>query len=184
MPSFSKAQRGFTLIEMMMTITVFALLLGVAVPSFMETVRNNRLTTQNNEFIGALNLARSEALKRSNSVSVCASVDQLTCSGATDWTTGYIVFSDLDADGDKDPDPDGDPTTDDGDGLLQSAGAAPPEFTLNATNRSFLRFGPTGTSASGIETFNLVRTGCVGLKARRIAISMVGRVSTTTVACP
>lgn len=174
MHSFSKAQRGFTLIEIMMAITVFALLLTLAVPSFLETVRNNRLTTQNNEFISALNLARSEALKRSGSVTMCASADQATCSGVTDWTTGYIVFDDPNANG----------TADAADTILQVSGAAPPEFTLTATNRSFVRFAGSGTSAAGAETFDLVRTGCVGQRARRINVSLVGRVSTTTVACP
>jgi len=64
MHSNSNAQRGFTLMELMFTITVLAILLGLAVPSFLDTVRNNRLITQNNEFIGALNLARNEAWKK------------------------------------------------------------------------------------------------------------------------
>lgn len=179
----SQSQRGFTLMELMLTITVMAVLLGLAVPNFLATVRNNRLISQNNEFIGALNFARSEALKRSDAVSVCASADQATCSGDTDWTTGYIIFVDRDADGDMDGDPDGDPTTDDGEGLIQATGPAPTEFTLNATNQSFVRFGSSGMSA-GAEVFDLVRTGCVGMHARRIDVSVVGRVSTTTVACP
>jgi type IV fimbrial biogenesis protein FimT len=183
MYSSIKAQRGFTLIEVMLAISILAVLLGLAVPSFIETVRNNRTISRNNEFIGSLNYARSEALKRSDSVSVCASADQQTCTGTTDWTTGWIVFSDLDADGDRDPDPDGDPTTNDGDGLLQATGAAPPQFTLTAGARSFVRFGSSGTSFAP-EVFDLVRTGCVGLKARRVNVSLVGRISTTTVACP
>jgi len=177
MHSNSNAQRGFTLMELMFTITVLAILLGLAVPSFLDTVRNNRLITQNNEFIGALNLARNEAWKRGNSVSMCASADQATCSGANDWTTGWIVFNDANGNG----------TLDAGDGLnplLQAWAAAPPEFTLTSTNRSFVRYNPTGTSAAGAEIFDLVRTGCTGLHARRINISMVGRVATTTVACP
>jgi type IV fimbrial biogenesis protein FimT len=183
MHSSINAQRGFTMIELMLTVSVLAVLLGLAVPSFLETVRTNRMISQNNEFIGSLNFARSEALKRSDSVSACASADQATCTGATDWTTGWIVFADRDADGDRDLDPDGDPATDDGDSLLQAKGAAPPEYTLNATANSFVRFGSSGTSFAP-ETFNLVRTGCVGPKARRVNVSLVGRVSTTTVACP
>jgi type IV fimbrial biogenesis protein FimT len=173
MHAFPKAQRGFTIIELMITIMVLALLLGLAVPSFLETIRNNRLIAQNNEFIGALNMARSEALKRGGSVSMCASADQATCSGVLDWATGYIVFADANANG----------TADGTDIVLQARAAAPPEFTLEADNRSFVRFGATGTSASGAETFNLVPSGCVGLKARRIEINAVGRVSTTKVAC-
>jgi type IV fimbrial biogenesis protein FimT len=172
-----KSQRGFTIIELMITITVLGVLLGIAVPSFMETVRNNRLISQNNEFIGSLNLARSEALKRSGSVSVCASADEATCSGSTDWSTGWIVFNDANANGTLE-------AADGTDALLQTAGATPLQFTLNATNRSFVRFAGSGMAQSGLETFDLVRTGCTGLKARRINVSLVGRVSTTTVACP
>jgi type IV fimbrial biogenesis protein FimT len=169
----SNAQRGFTLMELMFSITILGILLGVAVPSFLETVRNNRLVSQNNEVISSLNLARSEALKRSGSVSLCASVDQATCSGSTDWTTGWIVFNDVIGNG----------TFDGADELLQVADAAPTEFTLNAT-RSFVRFASTGMAPSGIENFELVRTGCTGLHARRINVNVVGRVSTTKVACP
>jgi type IV fimbrial biogenesis protein FimT len=166
-------QRGFTIIELMLTITVLAVLLGLAVPSFLETVRNNRLISQNNEFIGALNFTRSEAVKRSNPVSMCASADNVTCTGSTDWGTGWIIFEDLDANGDAgatEP-------------VLQVAPAIQNEFTLVATNRAFVRFGSSGMT-SGAEIFSLLRPTCVGLRARRIDVSLVGRVSTTTVACP
>ena len=104
------------LMELMFTLTVLGILLGLAVPSFMATTRNNRLIAQNNEFVGALNLARSEALKMSGPVSMCASTDEATCSGDTDWSNGWIVFSDQSGDGNFDGDPEV---------LLRSQGAAP-----------------------------------------------------------
>jgi len=174
MRAYSKSQRGFNLMELMATVAVLGILLGIAVPSFKETMRNNRLIAQNNELVSGLNLARSEALKMSGPVTVCASTDGAGCSGATTWTTGWIVFSDQNANGTFDGDPEV---------ILRSQGAAQPEFTITAT-RSFVRFAGTGTAPSGIENFQLVRTGCTGLKARRINVSVVGRVSTTTVACP
>jgi type IV fimbrial biogenesis protein FimT len=174
MYSKSKAQRGYTMIEIMLSITVLSILLAVAVPSFLDTVRNNRLISQNNEFVGALNLTRNEAWKRTNPVSICASADQATCSGANDWTTGWIVFDD----------PNGNGAADAGETVLQAWPAAPAEYVLTSTNRSFVRYMPTGTAASGVEIFDLVRTGCTGMHARRINISMVGRIATTTVACP
>jgi type IV fimbrial biogenesis protein FimT len=177
MRSILTVQRGFSIIELMITITVLGLLLGIAVPSFTETVRNNRIISQNNELVASLNLARSEALKRSGSVSVCASADQATCSNSTNWGTGWIVFNDPNANGTLD-------AADGTDALLQTAGAAPPQFTLNATNRSFVRFAGSGMAPAGLEIFDLIRTGCSGLHARRINVSLVGRVSTTTVACP
>lgn len=88
---------GFTLIELMVTIAVAAIILTQAVPGFNAIVQNNRLISQNNEFISALNEARSEARKRGTLVTVCASTDQKTCD-TTHWERGWIMFSDLDSD--------------------------------------------------------------------------------------
>lgn len=63
--------RGFTLIELMITIAVASILLAVAVPSFNQLIVTNRLTTQANEVVAALNFARSEAIKRNTRVSFC-----------------------------------------------------------------------------------------------------------------
>jgi type IV fimbrial biogenesis protein FimT len=87
---------GFTLIELMVTIALTAVILTQAVPSFNALVQNNRMISQKNEFISALNLARSEALKRGVRVTVCASDDQATCD-TTNWEKGWIIFSDRNA---------------------------------------------------------------------------------------
>lgn len=64
--------RGFTLIELMITIAVAAVLLVIAVPSFTNIINSNRLTTAANEAVGALNLARMEAIKRNASTQFCS----------------------------------------------------------------------------------------------------------------
>lgn len=87
---------GFTLIELMVTISIATILLSVAVPSFTKLIRSNQITTGANELVSSLILARSEALKRSGSVSVCASMDQVSCSG-TEFSAGWIVFADCEA---------------------------------------------------------------------------------------
>lgn len=88
---------GFTLIELMVTIALAAIILTQAVPSFNALVQNNRLISQKNEFISALNLARSEALKRGVRVTVCASTDRTSCD-TTNWEKGWIIFSDRNGD--------------------------------------------------------------------------------------
>lgn len=86
---------GFTLIELMVTIAIAAILLTVGVPSFVSTVQNNRMVASLNDLVTDLNLARSEAVTRGVRVTACRSSDGQTCNtGNGDWSQGWIVFSD------------------------------------------------------------------------------------------
>lgn len=89
---------GFTLVEMMVTVGVAAILLAVAVPSFTTFTQNNRLVAQRNEFIATLHLARSEAVKRGIRMTICKSADATACTGSGGWEQGWIVFADADND--------------------------------------------------------------------------------------
>jgi type IV fimbrial biogenesis protein FimT len=84
---------GFTLIEILVTITVAGILMGLAVPAFNSFVQNDRDVGQVNSLVESLNYARSEAVKRASpaGVIVCPSADAATCSG-TAWTGGWIVL--------------------------------------------------------------------------------------------
>jgi len=88
---------GFTLMELMVTLSIAGILLGIAIPSFNDSIRNNRLTVYTNEFVTFLNLARSEAVKRGVRVTICKSSDSSTCTNAGDWSQGWILFNDLNA---------------------------------------------------------------------------------------
>jgi type IV fimbrial biogenesis protein FimT len=89
--------RGFTLLELLITLAVAAILLSIAVPSFSTAIQNNRMTTQINELNSALSLGRSEAVKRNNPITICQSSNGTSCTG--DWEDGWIVFVDPNADG-------------------------------------------------------------------------------------
>lgn len=80
---------GFTLIELMMTVLVGAVLLGIAVPAFRTFVQNTRLTSEANALVYSLALARDEAVKRDSAVEVCASANGTSCGGT--WNLGWIV---------------------------------------------------------------------------------------------
>ena len=88
------AVRGFTLIELMTAILVLGVLLAMAIPSYREMTRNNRVAGTQNDLITSLAIARSEALHRSRSVTVCASSNGTSCTGVADWVKGWIVFTD------------------------------------------------------------------------------------------
>jgi len=95
------AQRGFSVVELMATVALLAILLGIGVPSFVTMVQNNRLVSQINEFVTSLHLARSEAIKRNVDVGLCASSDGTACDGAN-WEEGWVVFADVNNDDDLD----------------------------------------------------------------------------------
>ena len=96
-----RAAAGFTLVELMVTIVVAAILLGVAVPSFQVTINNGRLATASNELLVSLQTARVEAIRYNDHTVVClsktANTSTPTCAAAaaTD-ATGWITFVDVD----------------------------------------------------------------------------------------
>lgn len=91
---------GFTLIELIITLAVAAILLGLAAPSFTDIIKDSRLIAQTNEFTASLNLGRSEAIKRALPVTICKSNNQSSCGG--NWQDGWLVFEDVDGEGDLD----------------------------------------------------------------------------------
>lgn len=87
--------RGVTLIELLIAISIVAVLTVVAAPSLSGLIWQSRISSQVNDLVGAINLARSEAVKRGTGVTLCRSDDQSSCAvGAAGWETGWIVFSD------------------------------------------------------------------------------------------
>lgn len=84
---------GFTLVELMITLSVAGVLLAIAVPSFNQMVVANRLVTQANEIVAALSLARSEAIKRNASVTLCRvqDTDGTACvAGRGNWQNWIV----------------------------------------------------------------------------------------------
>lgn len=97
--------RGFTLVEMLVVMTIGAILVAAAVPSFRTLIANTRASNGTNALSGAFEYARSEAIRRGAVVSVCRSLDPnaapaaLACSnaaggvfGAGDWASGWVMF--------------------------------------------------------------------------------------------
>lgn len=89
-----RKERAFSIIEVMTVVALIAIMAAMAAPSFTEIVRNNRLVSQANDFVTAINLARSEAIKRNQNVILCRSADGTTCAAAGGWEQGWVIFAD------------------------------------------------------------------------------------------
>jgi type IV fimbrial biogenesis protein FimT len=150
-----RGNAGLTLVELMVTVSISAILLTLAVPSFEETMRNNRLTTQSNDLVTSFNLARAEAIKRRATVSVCASSDQASCGPSASWQNGWIV-------------------RDDTNGAIIRAFPGMKGATSVTANTARVRYGQTGFLVDG-ATVSLTLCAGAGKPGRRIDIIATGR---------
>jgi type IV fimbrial biogenesis protein FimT len=181
-----KRQKGFTLVELLITIVVISILLATAVPSFMQAIKNNRVTGQANSFVVSTQMARNEAVKRGAGTTICAAnADMNACSGSNDWSTGWIIFSDLNRDGAINTSTG---TATSGTTCLETEDCllgtidGPEKITLTAGS-SDIRFLPTGQTANGPVTFTLKADDCEYSQERNIIITLQGHTSITEQTC-
>ena len=172
---------GFTLIELLITLLVATIVMVWGVPSFQDVMRNNRLTSQTNELLGSLNLARSEAIKRGATVSVCKSKNGTQCnnsatcstggaSGSVSWSDGWIVFVNNASGSGTDV-----KCVDTNEQIIQVHGALPENFTLNP-NSNFTNYisYKTDGSSNTLGTFAFCYDNKTNV-AKTVAVSQSGR---------
>ena len=166
--------RGFTAVELMFSLAIAGLVTALAVPSFRDFLQNNRTAEEANALVGALALARNEAVTRGVPVSVCSSTDNETCANDPDWTTGWIVFTDaVGTVGSVDA-----PDT-----VLRALPALRTGSDL-AADANFVSYAANGFlgSAAGV-TFDLDVEGCTGNHNRTITVNLQGRAAIAQTAC-
>ena len=97
MSEYPSRHSGFTLTELLATLAVSGVVMSMALPSLSGLISDEQRTSSVNELVNTLHLARSAAITRNQSVTVCASSDSLTCQGKA-WENGWIAFVDSDLD--------------------------------------------------------------------------------------
>lgn len=164
-------RRGFTLVELLVVLAVGSILLAIAVPGYGFLVNANRLAAVTNDLVGAIQLARSEAIKRGMRVTVCktsnAGAILPACDAAADWHEGWLVFVDGGTRG----------VVDAADPLLwvQAQAHHSVRITPGVTYSSFISYLPNGGSqGSGGLSNGKIEICSAGLR-RDIVINNAGR---------
>lgn len=159
--------RGYTVIELMLVLTVMVILSSLTIPSLTKLVESNRLTAAMNHFSGALALTRSEAIKRNQQVVMCKSQNGTDCLKTGRWDQGWLIFVDTNHDRQHD----------DEETLIQIGSAI--ENGIKADYRGFgsshyITYRPGGfTKTNG--TFTFCTTG-ENATARALILMITGRV--------
>lgn len=170
-----KSEYGFTLIELMVTLAVAAIILGLGIPNFKEFIRSNAMTSKANIFVADLNFTRSEAIKSGNQVTMCKSNNQTSCTTAGGWEQGWIIFMDLNTPGTVG-------TVDAGEAILRVGEGFKDSLTLRGNNNvrnriSYLHTGfVDGSNGALIFCDDRIKDfGTDKVKARAVVINRQGR---------
>lgn len=171
--------RGITLIELLVTVAILAILLSVGMPSFHAQFTENRVKSATSDLMSSLNLARSEAIRRGVRVVVCKSSDPSAstpaCVTSGTWAQGWIVFVDSDNDA----------VHDSGETLLQARNALDQVTASGNTNiANYVSFTSTGTTkqTTGADQAGTL-TICGSPYQRQIVISSSGRIRVAQGSC-
>lgn len=172
------------MIELLVTMAVLGIVLAIAAPSFQGLVLRNRLTSETNNLVSALAIARSEAIKRGGVISICKTSNpdaaSPTCAVGASWENGMIVFTDTGVRG-----------TIDGTDLplkvQQPGGAGGPIITPSLSFANVVSYSTAGAAVANNSVRDLPTTGtflvCLNNVSRLVDVGLSGRVTTTTGAC-
>jgi len=168
---------GFTLIELMITIAIVAVIAMIGIPAMGDFILNNRIRSQSGNLMLQLAHARSEAIRTASRVTICpGQVSDVTgdpvCNGTTAWENGWVSFVDTN----KDPEENSDETP-----LLISTALDGNNTLRSAVFSTYISFSPNGWLADPPDadqpwSFALCDSRGFGNDARAIVIALAGRI--------
>lgn len=154
--------RGFTLVELLVTVVVLGILTAIAVPGFQSWIQSSRTLTVTDELNTAIQLARSEALKRRKNVIICrANAAFNACEDGADWSSGWL--------------------TREVSGQMIRVWEAPAGTTVSGPAAG-ITFRSNGLS-SAAGNFEVQNGGCADSKKRTIAVSATGNTTASQGTC-
>lgn len=162
----AQKENGFTLVELIITLTIAIILVTTAIPAFSHTVAKTRLRSQLQIVFTHHQVARSEAIKTSQRVTLCKSDNGTQCTPKASWSKGWIVFSD----------PDLDKTVNNSDRIILVQ--QPLASSLSLNYRGFGSFNHISYFSDGRSTSNGTFTLCDqygASDAKSVIISRTGR---------
>lgn len=169
--SAARACAGFTLIELLSGLAIGATVLTLSSP-MVNLVRENRAQSISHEFVTALNLARSEAIKRGNHVTVCRTINGIRCEGTEDvngqkdWSKGWIIFSDINGNGQFNSSEDE---------LLRVRTALENGYTLRSNAKVRVTYKPIGISPGFMDSWTVCTPGNSEALTKGIVVAYTGR---------
>ncbi len=173
------AQRGVTLLELLVTLCIVGILASIAIPSFARLRAGSAVSGHVNTFLADSRFASVEALRRGVSVTMCRSQDPEAafpvCAGAKNpggWEGGWIIFADADADNQRS----------EGEDLLRIQPAMPDSGGIHRsaeTAYNQIRYRPNGWASGATATLRFLPKYAMAepdpALGRTICVSIVGR---------
>jgi len=160
-----KTMHAFSLLELLMCLSISTIILSVATPSLKEVIQDNQKTQTVNQLLGTLQFARGSAIFERSTIGVCAGAD--ACSDTLTWRNNLLVFSDANQNGQRDLD----------EKLLRTDNL-PEDLAWHWSNfrdRNYLQFEQDGTTRALNGTLTLCRSG---QPLKQIVINLAGRLRT------
>jgi type IV fimbrial biogenesis protein FimT len=137
--------KGFTLLEALVVVAILGILVALGAPPLAGLRERHQLQAQAEGFLDSLILARSEALRRQQRVTLCARASDSTCDPAGAWQQGWLVFADVNDNALRDA----------GEPVIEVHAAVPAPMRLSVTNtvKVYFSYGSEGRSMTSNGAF-------------------------------